>query len=154
LNGYGFDQQEENMLNRAKAVYSKLLGPEHALVGEFDMYLADCYLRQQQTYNVRQLLMEARSIFANARGNNDRSTIYSTLRLGEFDRDEDKFDLAKPELETALEKARKYFPNDTYLLVQCLNSNADFWAQTGDKHKADQLFAEAQVLEKQQKLDN
>ncbi|PWT95926.1 MAG: hypothetical protein C5B53_10605 [Candidatus Melainabacteria bacterium] len=153
LSGYGFDQEEETLLSRAKAVYTSLLGPRHPLIADFDKYLADCYLRQQQTYNVRQLLVEARSIFADAKGNNDRSTIAATLQLGQFDRDENRFELAKPELETALAKAKKYYPTDTYLNVQCLNSYADYYAQTGDKQKAEQLFDEAKALEKQQKLD-
>jgi hypothetical protein len=96
--------------------------------------------------------VEARSIYADAKGNNDKSTINSTLRLGQFDRDQNRFDLAKPELETALEKAKKYYPGDTYLIIQCLNSYADYCGQIGDKNKADQFFAEAKALANQQKV--
>ena len=145
LSGYGFDLEEQTLLTHAIAVYSKLLGPRHPLIADFNTYLADCYLREQETYDVRPLLVEAQSIYADAKGNNDRSTIKATLRLGQVDRDENRFDLAKPELEAALEKAKKYYP-DTYLIIQCLNSYADFCGQTGDKPKADRFFAEAKAL--------
>jgi len=126
-----------------------LLGPRHPIVAEFNTFLADCYLREQETYNVRPLLVEARSIYADAKGNNDKSTIVSTLRLGQIDRDENRFALAKPELETALEKAKKYYPDDLIMIRQCLNSYADFCEQTGDKNKAERLFAEAKALKDQ-----
>jgi len=158
LSGYHLDRKEETLLNRAKDVYSKLLGPRHRLIAEFDTYLADCHLREQETYSVRPLLVEARSIYADAKGNNDKSTIAATLRLGQFDRDENQFDLAKVELETALAKAKKYYPGNTpddiYLIIQCLNSYADYCAQTGDKQKAKQLFDEAKALDSEQKNTN
>ena len=146
LSGFRFDREEEDLLTRSKSVYTKLLGDSHPLIAEFDLYLADCYVREQETYKVRSLLLEAQQIYAKANGSNDKSTLAATLRLGQFDRDENRFALARPELESALNGARKYYPADTYLTIQCLNSYADYCMQTGEKERADQLFVEANNL--------
>jgi len=148
LSGFRLDQQEEELLKRAIAVDSKLLEPDHPLIADFDIYLADCYLREQETYKVRHLLADAQRIYTNAKGENDKNTIYATLRLGQFDRDENDFNSAKAELESALAKAKEYNSSDTYLNTQCLNSYADFLLQTGHREQAFKVFAEAQALER------
>jgi eukaryotic-like serine/threonine-protein kinase len=147
LSGFRLDEQEEELLKRAMAVDSKLLEPDHPVIAELSIHLADCYLREQETYKVRHLLADAQRIYRNAVGENDKKTIYATLRLGQFDRDENNFELAKLELESALTKAKEYCSSDTYLNSQCLNSYADFLQQTGHPEHASQVFAEAAAVE-------
>jgi tetratricopeptide (TPR) repeat protein len=107
LSGHHLDQQEEALLTQAKTVYTKLLKNEHPMIADYDILLADCYIRQQQTYKVRPCLLEALEIYTKSKGTSDKHTIVATLRLGQFDRDQNRYTEAKAELETALAKARK-----------------------------------------------
>ncbi len=146
LSGHGMDEREENLLLTAKKVYVDLLGPNDVLVANLDVLLADCYQHQQQLHNVRPLLLEASTIYEKSTGITDKRTILSIMKLGQIDRDENRYDLAKVELTKALNEAEKHFSTDKYLMFQCLGSYACYLEQTGHAEEAKQVFARAQTF--------
>jgi serine/threonine-protein kinase len=146
LGGAGMDKHEESLLTRTREVYIKLLGSKDSQIGDIDMLLADCYLRQQQSPKVRPLLKEAVDIYEAQHGINDKKTILAIMRLGQFDRDENRYEDAKNELAKALKQAEKTFADDPYLLSRCLSSYAMYLDQTGNHKEANDLYAKASGL--------
>ncbi len=64
------------------------------------------------------------------------------MKLGQIDRDEGRYDLAKVELKKALDGAENHLSSDKYLMFQCLCSYASFLEQTGHADEAKQVLPE------------
>lgn len=146
LAGEWLDKHEEALLLKGKKVYTDLLGERDTLVADMDVLLAECYARQQKLSAMRPLLAEAVDINDKSANPKSDRALYALLKLGQVDRDENRFDMAKPELEKALRLAKDKPHPDTYLVYQCLNSLGSHLEQTGKKEEAKKLFAEADKL--------
>lgn len=72
--------------------------------------------------------------------------ILAMLKLGQFDRDENNYELAKTELEQANKDAQNAINKSKYLQFQCLNSYADYLKQVGKKAEAEALLKQADSI--------
>ncbi|MBS2008608.1 MAG: serine/threonine protein kinase [Cyanobacteria bacterium SZAS TMP-1] len=146
LVGAGMIQHAEQMILRAKEVYTSLLGPADTVVGDLDMRLADCYQRRQRLAAERPLLVEALNIYEKSTQPNSRRYVEALLKLGELDRIVNRYDIAKTELADALNIAQKHFPQDTNLNCECLNAYACYFSELGKDKEAKELFDRASKL--------
>jgi tetratricopeptide (TPR) repeat protein len=155
LAGAAMDKHTETLLTRARAVYRNLLGENSPQVAGIDMLLAECYFRQQRLPMVRPLLAEALSIYekvvsdpTNKSNNhkNARKRVLALIKLGQLDRDENRYPYAEKELKEAMQLAEQSFPDDKALLYQALNSYACYLAQTGKEQEAKAIFARADAI--------
>jgi len=155
LAGAAMDKHTETLLTRARTVYRNLLGDNSPQVAGIDMLLAECYCRQQRLPMVRPLLAEALSIYekvvsdpTNKSNNhkNARKRVLALIKLGQLDRDENRYPDAEKELKEAMQLAEQSFPDDKTLLYQALNSYACYLAQTGKEQEAKAIFAKADAI--------
>jgi len=146
LMGADMFHHAERLVSRAKEVYTNLLGPNDVVIGDIDMRLADCRLRQQRLHAARPLLVEALSIYEKALPPNSRRIVLANLRLGELDRNINRYDLCKVELTKAVELAGQYFSKDSNLNYECLNAYACYFDETGKEEEAKKYFAKAAAL--------
>ncbi len=139
---------QEKLLRRCKQVFKNLNVSDPNLNAKLDWELADCLFQQQQTLEIRPLLLEALEL--SRRNNPDpahRLVIQALLKLGIFDKDQSDFPHAKSDLEeaVALSKAQ----SDKKLTASCLSAYADYFHQLHDDDKAKDLFAEARKTERE-----
>ena len=160
LAGNSLDKHAETLLTRAKQTYTTLLGPKDLLVADVDMLLAEAYWSQQRLKEVRPVLVEALGIYESAKLKNDKRKILAMLKLGQLDRDENRYDSAKDELETAMKETEITFGKDKNLLYQCLNSYGSYLESIGKSDEATAVFERAQkispeeVMQETQTYDN
>jgi tetratricopeptide (TPR) repeat protein len=145
LEGNGLEKHAIDLLLKAKHVFTSLMGPDDPLVADTEMLLADCYRKNQQMHKIRELLVDAHNIYSKS-GKNTSKTVLAMLKLGEHDRDENKFELAISELESASKDAEKAFAGNKFLQFQCLNGYADLLEQIGRKAEADALLKRADAI--------
>lgn len=145
LEGNGLEKHAIDLLLKAKQVFTSLMGPDDPLVADTEMLLAECYRKNQQMHKIRELLVDAHNIYIKS-GKNMSKTVLAMLKLGEHDRDENKFDLAITELESASKDAEKAFAGNKFLQFQCLNGYADLLEQIGRKAEADALLKRADSI--------
>ncbi|MBL0185040.1 MAG: serine/threonine protein kinase [Candidatus Obscuribacter sp.] len=146
LAGNSLDKHAETLLTRAKQTYTTLLGPKDLLVADVDMLLGEAYWSQQRLKEVRPVLVEALEIYDSANLKNDKRKILAMLKLGQLDRDENRYDKAKDELETAMEETETGFGKDKNLLYQCLNSYGSYLESIGKSDEATAVFERAQKI--------
>ncbi|MBK7746338.1 MAG: serine/threonine protein kinase [Candidatus Obscuribacter sp.] len=146
LAGNSLDKHAETLLTRAKQTYTTLLGPKDLLVADVDMLLGEAYWSQQRLKEVRPVLVEALEIYDSANLKNDKRKILAMLKLGQLDRDENRYDKAKDELETAMKETETGFGKDKNLLYQCLNSYGSYLESIGKSDEATAVFERAQKI--------
>ncbi len=146
LIGRDMPKHAERLLIRAKDVYSKTLGPVDVSIADIDMHLAHCYWHQERLPAVRPLLVEALNIYQTTLPPNSRKTVVAALKLAELDRDQNRYEDAKVELERAMSAAQKYFAKDTILNYECLNAYGCYLDETGKAKEAKETFARAANL--------
>lgn len=146
LAGNSLDKHAETLLTRAKQTYITLLGPKDLLVADVDMLLGEAYWSQQRLKEVRPVLVEALEIYDSANLKNDKRKILAMLKLGQLDRDENRYDKAKDELETAMKETETGFDKDKNLLYQCLNSYGSYLESIGKSDEATAVFERAQKI--------
>lgn len=147
LEGNGLERHAQDLLERSKRVFAALMGPDDILVADVDMMLADCYLKDQQMQRVRAPLAEALAIYQKSNKEEVKAkAILAMLKLGQFDRDENNYELAKTELEQANRDAQSAINKSKYLQFQCLNSYADYLKQVGKKAEAEALLKQADSI--------
>lgn len=147
LEGNGLERHAQDLLERSKRVFATLMGPDDILVADVDMMLADCYLKDQQMQRVRAPLAEALAIYQKSNKDEVKTkAILAMLKLGQFDRDENNYELAKTELEQANKDAQNAINKSKYLQFQCLNSYADYLKQVGKKAEAEALLKQADSI--------
>ncbi|MBP9092042.1 serine/threonine protein kinase [bacterium] len=154
LAGAAMDKHTETLLTKARTVYINLLGNDSPQVAGIDMLLAECYNRQQRLPMMRPLLAEALSIYVKAANNNNiinnnkngRKRVLALIKLGQLDRDENRYEDAEKELKEAMNLAEGSFANDKTLLYQALNSYACYLAQTGKAQESKAIFAKADTI--------
>ena len=152
LAGAAMDKHTETLLTKARIVYRNLLGDDSPPVAGIDMLLAECYNRQQRLPMMRPLLAEALSIYVKAANNNNnnskngRKRVLALIKLGQLDRDENRYADAEKELKEAMNLAEGSFANDKTLLYQALNSYACYLAQTGKEQESKAMFAKADSI--------
>lgn len=154
LAGAAMDKHTETLLTKARTVYINLLGNDSPQVAGIDMLLAECYNRQQRLPMMRPLLAEALSIYVKAANNNNiinnnkngRKRVLALIKLGQLDRDENRYADAEKELKEAMNLAEESFANDKTLLYQALNSYACYLAQTGKEQESKAIFAKADAI--------
>jgi serine/threonine protein kinase len=151
LAGAAMDKHTETLLTKARIVYRNLLGDDSPQVAGIDMLLAECYNRQQRLPMMRPLLAEALSIYVKAANNNNnskngRKRVLALIKLGQLDRDENRYADAEKELKEAMNLAEGSFANDKTLLYQALNSYACYLAQTGKEQESKAMFAKADSI--------
>lgn len=137
-------EHEERLLRHAIQVFTHLGLRENEVVAEFKMSLADCLTAQQKFPQVRPLLVDALRVREAVAGidNYNRlpdvgrvndvkvaNTVQSMLKLGEFDRDQSNFNQSEQELDKAHQLIEKYFPKDSDLNNECMNSLEDLHRQ-------------------------
>ncbi len=139
---------QETLLRRCKKVFENLNVRDEDINAKLDWELADCLFQQQQTLEIRSLLVEALALSRkNKIDTAKRAVIQALLKLGIFDKDQTDFPHAKTELEEAVQIAKTQ--DDKQLSASCLSAYADYFHQLHDDDKAKDLFAEAKKLEKQ-----
>ncbi|MBK9619512.1 MAG: serine/threonine protein kinase [Candidatus Obscuribacter sp.] len=146
LAGNSLDKHAETLLTRAKQTYTTLLGPKDLLVADVDMLLGEAYWSQQRLKEVRPVLVEALEIYDSANLKNDKRKILAMRKLGQLDRDENRYDKAKDELETAMKETETGFGKDKNLLYQCLNSYGSYLESIGKSDEATAVFERAQKI--------
>src|SRR5207237_7381997 len=109
--------------------------------------LAQCILSLQRTPEVRPLLIKALQLREKNNGPTDVPTVRALVKLGQWDRDQSRWTDAEAELKKAVDIVRKDHSLDRPLMVECLNSYADYFNQIGKKEQADKLFAEAKAID-------
>jgi len=153
LAGNSMEEKEQLLLLRAKGVYTKVLGAKDPLLADVDIRLSDSYEEQQRREDRRRVLQEALQIYKQSGDTHRRDATIALLKLGQVDRDDDFFDVAKTELSDALSQTGKDFPNDSYLLYQCLNSNQVYCQQVHDNKGATAFALRAKALREQHEND-
>jgi tetratricopeptide (TPR) repeat protein len=68
------------------------------------------------------------------------------IKLGQLDRDENRYPEAEKELKEAMQLAEQSFTDDKTLLYQALNSYACYLAQTGKEQESKAIFARADAI--------
>jgi len=146
LIGYNLTKHSEKLLLRAKEIYTQLLGPADVSVADIDMALAHCFWHQERLPSVRPVLVEALSIYQQTLGEKDKKSILAKLKLGELDRDQNRYDDAYAEFMQAMTAAQKYFPKDTLLNYECMNAYACYLDEKGNTREARETFEKAAKL--------
>lgn len=153
LAGAAMDKHTEVLLTRARGVYKNLLGSNNPEVASIDMLLAECYNRQQRLPMMRPLLTEALTIYKAATAGSSadnkkygRKSALALIKLGQLDRDENRYADAEKELKEAMNLAEKSFADDKALLYKALNSYACLLAQTGREQEAKAIFDKADSI--------
>ena len=153
LAGAAMDKHTEVLLTRARGVYKNLLGSNNPEVASIDMLLAECYNRQQRLPMMRPLLTEALTIYKGASAGSSadnkkygRKSALALIKLGQLDRDENRYANAEKELKEAMTLAEQSFADDKALIYQALNSYACLLAQTGREQEAKAIFAKADSI--------
>lgn len=150
LSARGKYLEEEELLRFALAVDEKVLGPDHTRIAELKMLLAECLLQMQNTPPVDALLKSAYAIYHSQCGVEDRATVEAALKLGQFQRDQNRNDEAGQILKEGLDQARALYDPKTNqnadLLIEALRGYADYLQQIGKKAEGDKFFAEADRL--------
>ena len=136
-------EREETLLRKAVFVFNRLGLKDNEHMADFKTNLADCLAAQQKSQDVRPLLADALRIRQAIAGIDDYNNlpklegddapylnlVRSTLKLGEFDRDQSSYDEATRELVTAKKLISVYFKRDKELNDECKNSILDLQRQ-------------------------
>jgi len=147
LAGAAMDKHAEFLLIKARDIYKNLLGAHDAQVAGLNMLLAECYSRQQRLPQARPLVTEAIGIYEkNSDKQFGRKKLLALIKLGQLDRDENRYGSATTELQQAVATAEKSFPEDKSLLYQALNSYASLLSQTNKIDEAKKIFARADAI--------
>jgi serine/threonine-protein kinase len=154
LIGSEMPKHAETLMIRAKDVYTNLLGPADVSIADIDMVLAHCYWHQERLPAVRPLLVEALNIYEKALRPSDRKLVVATLKLAELDRDQNRYEDAKVEMNKAMALAQKYFSKDTVLNYECLNAYGCYLDELGRAKEAKEVFDRAAQLNPQDQIDD
>lgn len=149
-------EKQEFILKRAIAVYDALGLRDGIFRTRFRLQLAEIYRAQQRFEEQRNVIIAAvaHAAVSPLTPSGWRLKIQSDLLLGELNRNDGKFDLAKEQVDNALELTRRELPTDKELLRDCLNAASHVYNAFHTKEfkeKAKVLRAEAKGLE--DKLD-
>ena len=154
LIGSEMPKHAETLALRAKDVYTDLLGPADVGIADLDMTLAHCYWHQERLPSVRSLLVEALNIYQVALPPTSRKLVVANLKLAEFDRDQNRYEDAKVEIDRAMSLAQKYFSKDTILNYECLNAYGCYLDEMGKTKEAKDTFEKAARLNPQDRIDD
>lgn len=142
-------KQDEVLLKQAISAFERLQLGQSDPVASFKTALADALIAQQRLDEVRPLLLDALKIRQAARADGSprslREVIKAELKLGQFDRDQSRFESSEPELANALKLAEENFPQDHALMAECLNSYADQQRQAGNTADYEKLVKRARA---------
>ncbi len=147
LAGAALDKHAEALLIRAREIYKNLLGPNDAQVAGLNMLLAECYSRQQRLPLARPLVTESLVIYKKLPGKQyQRKQLLALIKMGQLDRDENRYEAATAELKQAVQIAEAAVPQDKSLLYQALNSYASLLSQSNKTEEATKVFARAEAI--------
>ncbi len=147
LAGAALDKHAEALLVKAREIYKNLLGTNDAQVAGLNMLLAECYSRQQRLPLARPLVTESIAIYQKLPGKQyQRKQLLALIKMGQLDRDENRYEAATTELKQAVQIAEAAVPQDKSLLYQALNSYASLLSQTNKTDEATKVFARADAI--------
>lgn len=146
LHGAKLFEEEEQMLEKATAVETKLLGGDSIVVAQLETQLADCLIVRRKYPQVRSLLAHICQVQKKTNNESSSQYIRALARLGQFDLDQNDFKSAEPEL-TKADQLSKDLKTDNTTVLLCMRSYADLLRQTNREAAAKKLQQEADALE-------
>lgn len=138
--------EQTQLLEKAIAIYKKLLDSDSTSIARLEMSLADGYIALSKVNEVRPLLLHVCQVREKRQTEEPSEYLHAVLKLGQFDLDQSNLKLAEPELGKALKLSEKATDPDLRLVT--IRSYANMLMQTNRKAEAQKYLNEANQIEK------